>query len=66
MSNFNPFEAPTEDSRAFSSPRNETRKVLMKFRRQTAVFGGVWIFFGVLWITWGDGWLFKTDLESPT
>jgi hypothetical protein len=48
MSDFNPFEAPKENSSALGSTPHELRGVLIKFRQQMTALGGVWTFFGVL------------------
>lgn len=46
MSDFNPFEAPTIDSRPIGNPASEITLVLTKFRQQMTALGAVWIFFG--------------------
>ncbi len=46
MSEFNPFEAPTEDSRTFDKASDGLTLVLKKFRQQMTALGAVWIFFG--------------------
>lgn len=51
MSDFNPFEAPTENFPASGSTpheRHELHEVLIKFRQQITALGGLWTFFGVL------------------
>lgn len=48
MSDFNPFEAPSENSSASGSTPPELRGVLIKFRQQMTALGGLWTFFGVL------------------
>ena len=46
MTEFNPFEAPAEDSRVFQKPPEQMTLVLTKFRQQITALGAVWIFFG--------------------
>jgi hypothetical protein len=53
MAEFNPFEAPAEDSRVFENPSGEMTLVLTKFRQQIVALGGLWIFSGVLGFTIG-------------
>ncbi len=46
MPEFNPFEAPEEDSRVIENPPVEMTLVLMKFRQQMKSLGRGWILFG--------------------
>lgn len=48
MSDFNPFEAPSEKYFASGSTPHELHGVLIKFRQQMTALGGLWTFFGVL------------------
>ena len=46
MTEFNPFEAPAEDSRTFETAPDGFTQLLKKFRQQITALGAVWIFFG--------------------
>lgn len=46
MTEFNPFEAPAEDSRVFENPKGSLTLLLTKFRQQMAALGAAWVFFG--------------------
>ena len=48
MSDFNPFEAPSEKYFVSGSTPHERHEVLIKFRQQMTALGGLWTFFGVL------------------